>query len=347
MRPAAFALSLLLAATSPAQEGSLKSPPSGVKLVKPRPVVSSAREQLTGQLFPAKLLPLGFEVGGRLMKIRAAKGDLVKEGAIVAQLDPEIIDAQVAQAEAGVEAAEAGAVLAADVAGRQEKLRAEGSISDVQTKTATMQSKQAAAQVAIAKAGLAQARAGRRRHDLKTPISGTVIDAPDNIGGMIGPGLPVFIIQQVDTLTFKTTIAETTRALVKPGLKVHIESVASGVSTEDAVVKVIIPTADPSTRRIPIEISVPNQDGRFVSMTLAKALLPLGESKKALAIPASALGTTGGEHVVVQDAAGTFKKVAVTVLERNSKEVVVVPAEPVDQIVDYPSAASNQNKGPT
>ena len=348
MRPAAFALSLLLAATSPAQEGSLKSPPSGVKLVKPRPVVSSAREQLTGQLFPAKLLPLGFEVGGRLMKIRAAKGDLVKEGAIVAQLDPEIIDAQVAQAEAGVEAAEAGAVLAADVAGRQEKLRAEGSISDVQTKTATMQSKQAAAQVAIAKAGLAQARAGRRRHDLKTPISGTVIDAPDNIGGMIGPGLPVFIIQQVDTLILKTTIAESSRTLVKPGMKVRVESVGSGAATDDATVKVIIPSADPATRRIPIEISVPNQDGRFVSMTLAKAMLPLGDAKKAFAVPATALGTTGGEHVLVQQTGGTFKRVGVTVLERNPKEVTVVSDEPLDQVVDYPQASQTATKqGPT
>ena len=343
-------LTLFAAGAGLAQEGVLRTASSTLKLVKPRPVTSNAREQLTGQLFPAKLLPLGFEVGGRLARLHAGKGDTVREGQVVARLDPEIIDAQVAQAEAGVAAAEAAAALAVDVAQRQEKLKAEGSISDVQSKNALTQGKQAEAGLAAARAQLAQAKAGRKRHDLRTTISGTVIEAPDNTGGMIGPGMPVFIIQQVDTLILKTTIAESTRALVKPGMKVRVESVASGASTDDATVKVIIPTADPSTRRIPIEVTVPNKDGRFVSMTLAKATLPLGDAKKALAIPASALGTSGGEHVLAQSPNGELRRVPVTVLERNSKEVVVVPAEPVEQIVDYPQAAQTQTatkQGPT
>ncbi|MBK7863498.1 MAG: efflux RND transporter periplasmic adaptor subunit [Archangiaceae bacterium] len=342
----ALAVALVALAALAAGADDLKTPQSPVKLVKARPVTSSAREQLTGQLFPSKLLPLGFEVGGRLVKTYANKGDTVKAGMTVAQLDTEIIDAQVAQAEAGVAASEAAATLATDMAQKNEKLRAEGSVSDAQAKTVLTQGKQAEAGLAAAKAQLAQARAGRKRHDLKTTISGTVIDAPDNTGGLIGPGMPVFIIQQIDTLTLKTTIAESTRAMVKAGLKVHVESVGSGASTDDATVKVIIPTADPSTRRIPIEVSVPNQDGRFVSMTLAKATLPLGEAKKAFAIPATALGTTGGEHVLVQ-AGGALKRVGVTVLERNPKEVVVVPDEALDQIVDYPQAASNQTQTST
>ena len=113
---------------------------SPVKLVKAKPISSSAREQLTGQFFPNKLLPLGFEVGGRLKNVNVKKGDTVKEGQVVGRLDPEIIDAQVAQAEAGVAAAEAAATLAVDVAQRQEKLKAEGSISDVQSKNALTQS---------------------------------------------------------------------------------------------------------------------------------------------------------------------------------------------------------------
>lgn len=326
-------------------------PAGGVKWVKARPTSSSVREQLTGQFYPAKLLPLGFEVGGRLAKIRVSKGDVVKEGQVVANLDTEIIDAQVAGAEAGVASAVAAAELATDVARRNEKLRSEGSISDVQSKNALTQGKQAEAGLAAAKAALMQAQAGRKRHDLRTTISGTVVDAPDNAGGMIGPGLPVFIIQQIDTLIMKTTIAESTRSLVKAGMKVHVESAAGSASTDDATVKVVVPTADPQTRRIPIEISVPNKDGKFVAMTLGKAILPLGEAKKAVSIPPSALGTTGGEHVLVSDGASGFKRVTVTVLERNSREVVVVPAEPVEQVVDYPSAVSNSSitgrPGPT
>lgn len=238
-----------------------------------------ARDEVTGVLAPSKLGPWGFEVGGRLLRTLAQKGEVVKTGQTLGQLDPEISDAQVAQAEAAVAAAEAGAEMASDVAERNEKLKAEGSVSDMQSRGAVAQAKQAQANLLAARAGLAQARAARRKHDLKAPFTGTVIDAPDQIGGMVGPGMPVYIVQQLDPLVLRTTISESARAWVKPGLKVRVQAVGSAAATDEAVVKVVIPAADPQTRRIPIEIQVPNADGRFTANTLAKAFLPQGPGK--------------------------------------------------------------------
>jgi multidrug efflux pump subunit AcrA (membrane-fusion protein) len=103
--------------------------PAGGKLrfAKAREVKSSSKETVTGQLFPSRMLPMGFEVGGRLAASRVQKGELVKPGQLLGSLDTEIVDAQVLQAEAGVAQAEAAAGLAADVAARNEKLKAEGS----------------------------------------------------------------------------------------------------------------------------------------------------------------------------------------------------------------------------
>ncbi len=322
-----------------AGETSLKPQGAPLKITKVRPVSSTAKDEITGSLFSSKLGALGFEVGGRLMKTRVQKGERVKEGALLGQLDPEIVDAQVAGAEAAVIAAEAGAEMAADVAARQEKLKAEGSVSDVQSKGATTTSKQAQAQLLGAKAQLAQARAARRRHDLKAPFAGTVVDAPDQIGGMVGPGMPVYIIQQLDPLILKTTITEDARDLVKPGVKVKVSSVGGKAVTNDAVVKVVLASADPQTRRIPVEISVPNPEGKFVANTLARAVLPMGGAQQAVAIPATALGTNGGEHVWAVGPDSQLKRVPVKVLERLGKEIVINPSEPVEQIIDYPTSA--------
>jgi len=180
-------------------EGPLSAP--RLRIVAARPVNASTREAVTGQLGPSKLLPLGFEVGGRLQTSRASKGDVVKAGQPLGNLDPEIINAQVAQAEAGLMAAEAGAALALDVATRNEKLKAEGSVSDLQYRQTDTQARAARAQVAQAQAGLAQARAGQRRHFLSAPFNATVVDAPDNTGGMVGPGMPVYILMQVNLVT--------------------------------------------------------------------------------------------------------------------------------------------------
>lgn len=329
----------LLAGHALAGETSLKPQGAPLKITRARPVQSTARDEITGSLFSSKLGALGFEVGGRLMKTRVQKGEVVKEGTLMGQLDPEIVDAQVAGAEAAVLAAEAGAEMASDVAARNEKLKTEGSVSDMQSKGAATTSKQAQAQLLGARSQLAQAKAARRRHDLKAPFGGTVIEAPDQIGGMVGPGMPVYIIQDLDPLILKTTITEDARAVVKPGLKVKVSSIGGRASTDDAVVKVVLASADPQTRRIPVEISVPNPDGHFVANTLARAVMPMGAAVAAVAIPATALGTNGGEHVFAVGPGGELKRVPVKVLERKGAEIILAPSEPVEQLIDYPTSA--------
>ena len=318
-------------------EGPLTAPQ--VRIVAARPVTASTRESVTGQLGPSRLLPLAFEVGGRLQVSRVSKGDVVKVGQSLGNLDPEIINAQVAQAEAGLMAAEAGAALALDVATRNEKLKAEGSVSDLQFKQTDTQAKAAKAQVAQAQAGVAQAHAGQRRHFLTAPFAATVVDAPDNTGGMVGPGMPVYVLMQLDPLVLKVTVPEKIRESIKAGLKVRVEATGSGSATDDAVVKVVLPSADPQTRRVPLEITVPNTDGRFVANTLARVTISLGEPKPAVVIPSTALASTGGEHVFSVDDSGALRRVAVKVMERGNTTITVTTEVPVTQVVDYPTSA--------
>lgn len=332
---------LLLLSSLVAVGALAADPPAAAKLrlVKAREVKSSSKETVTGQLFPSRMLPMGFELGGRLAVSKVQKGEVVKPGQLLGSLDSEISDAQVMQAEAGVAQAEAVAGLALDVAARNEKLKAEGSVSDVQNRQADVNAKQAQAGLALAKAQLAQARAGRRRHDLKALFAGTIIDAPDTVGGMVGPGNPVYIIMQLDPLTVKVTIPENLRAAVKAGQKVRVEAVGGTATSDDAVVKVVIPSADPQTRRVPVEVSVPNAKGEFVANTLARVVFPVGEARFAFVISSTAMNSTGGDHVYAVGADGTLKKVFVTVIERRGAEVVVSASESLDTVVDYPTTA--------
>lgn len=327
---------LLLLSLPAAAEGPLEAPK--LRLAPARPATASARETVTGQLGPSKVLPYGFEVGGRLATSRVQKGEVVKAGQPLGNLDMEVINAQVAQAEAAVMAAEAGAALALDVAGRNEKLKAEGSVSDLQFRQTDTQAKAAAAQVAQAKAGLAQAKAGQRKHALSAPFTATVVDAPETVGGMVGPGTPVFVLMQLDTLVLKATVPENKRQLLAVGQKVRVEAVGSGAATDEAVIRVVLPSADPQTRRVPIEVLVPNADGRFVANTLGRVIIALGEAKAAVIVPSTALATRGGDHVFAVEN-GALKKVKVEVLERGNTTVTVVPEAPVTQVVDYPTPA--------
>ncbi len=342
---ASLTLSVLFSASawtacspSSASEKPVDPPAPPVKLVAPRTVLATSREEVTGTLYPDKALQLGFEVSGRIEKVKVKKGDRVSQGQVLAQLDPEIADAQVKQAEAALAAAEAGWTMASDVAQRNERLLAKGSISDLQSKNASSTSRQAQAQVLAARAALAQARAARKRHDLRAPFAGTVINAPEQVGAMVNSNSTLFTIEQLDTLVLKATIPETTRDSLKVGAKVKVAAVTGSVSTEDAVVRTILPSADPSSRRIPVEVSVPNSDGRFVAHTLVRAVLPLGEPQPAQSIPATALSSAGGDHVFVLNSSGETQRIPVEVVERGSREVVVKAPSPLEKVVDYPSA---------
>jgi len=308
-----------------------------VQLVEPKQVQSLTREEITGTLQPVRQLQLGFEVPGRLAKLNVKKGAPVREGQAIAQLDAEIADAQVLQAEAAVKAAEAQSAQAADTARRQAELQEKGSVSDWQSKSSSLQAATAAAQLQAARAQLAQARASRRRHDLAAPFAGTLIEQPDQIGATVTPGKELFTLEQLDSLVLKLTLPETARGSLRVGAKVRVEAVGGGAQTDEAVVRAIIPSADAATRRIPVEIVVPNADGRFTAHTLARATLPLGQPEAALELPASALASTGGDHVYAVADSGEVKRIPVQVVDRGAQRVVVKSSEPLSRVVDYPA----------
>ena len=307
-----------------------------ISTVAPKTTTSSPTDVVTGTLTPVMSLDLGFEVGGKLQAIRAKKGEKVKTGQVLGQLDPEIADAQVAQAQAGLAAAEAASGLAEEMAKRNTELKADGTISEVENLSSQTTSRQASAQVLMAKAQLSQALAARKRHDLRAPFDATVVNAPTQIGGTIAPGMPVFSLQQIDTLVLKTTVSEEVRDLVKLGSKVSVSAVGSNASTDEALVTLVLPSADPVTRRIPVEISVPNKDARFLANSLASVRLPLGKTVEAQIIPTTALARIGGEHVLAVEA-GKTRRVAVRVIGTEGDEVTIVASEPISKLVNHPS----------
>jgi RND family efflux transporter MFP subunit len=307
-----------------------------ISTVVPKETVSSPTDVVTGTLTPVMSLDLGFEVGGKLKAIRAQKGEKVKTGQILGQLDPEIADAQVAQAQAGLAAAEAASGLAEEMARRNTELKADGTISEVEELSSQTTSRQASAQVLMAKAQLSQALAARKRHDLRAPFDATVVNAPTQIGGTIAPGMPVFSLQQIDTLVLKTTVSEEVRDLVKVGTKVYVSAVGSSAATEEAIVTLVLPSADPVTRRIPVEISVPNKDARFLANSLASVRLPLGKTEEAYVIPATALARIGGEHVLAVEQ-GKTKRVTVQVIGTSGDEVTIKSSAPISKVVNHPS----------
>ena len=101
-------------------------------------------------------------------------GDYVGRGAAVAQLDPQIPEAAVGQAEAAVEAARAQFDLAEDNYNRQTPLYRDSIISAIEYQNVRAQFSQARAQLNQAEAALSSAKKQLQNTYVRTPFAGVV-----------------------------------------------------------------------------------------------------------------------------------------------------------------------------
>ncbi len=75
----------------------------------PTPLAEAAPPEVVsaeGEVVPARTATLGFSLAARVVEVRAAEGDVVRQGDVLARLDDAVLQKQIAQAEAAVAAAQ-------------------------------------------------------------------------------------------------------------------------------------------------------------------------------------------------------------------------------------------------
>ena len=129
-------------------------------------------------------------------------------------------------------------------------------------------------------------------------------------------------------LYLETSLTQDDAVGLKVGAKVQVRVPASGLSTEEAAVAVVLGAVDPMTTRIPVEIAVPNADGRFLAGAFARAALPRGAERDAFKVPSSALvQREAGFAVWTAGADGRAHALAVRLLGEEGDASVVLPED--------------------
>jgi multidrug efflux pump subunit AcrA (membrane-fusion protein) len=89
---------------------------------------------------------------------------------------------------------------------------------------------------------------------------------------------------------------------------------------------VVLPAVDAQTNRVPVELSVPNPDGRFLPNAHARAELVRGGERDAWRVPSSSLvQRDGGFSVWVAGGDGKARALAVRLLAEEGDASVVAP----------------------
>jgi RND family efflux transporter MFP subunit len=147
------------------------------------------------------------EIKARLTAIHFSAGDLVKEGDLLAELDPSEYKANLSAAEAELQSARANALQAETNFKRAEDLKPRGYISGLDYDKALAAIGVARAAVAKAEAQLEKARLDLAHTKIYAPFSGRISKPRHAVGNLLQPsGKQLFELVQLDPIYAATNV---------------------------------------------------------------------------------------------------------------------------------------------
>lgn len=302
---------------------------------------------------------------GRLVRLYAGQGSIVKKGQKLAELESADID----QAEADYLKAladydnalrsSAAEVKFAQATYDRTKMLYEKSITagknlqaaehDLELAKASAASAVAATKAALTSSrrhllilglkdseidGLANKSSLTAVFSLVSPISGIVIERNGTIGATVGTDANVFKIIDISKVWIDANVFEKDLERVRRGQEVKVSVPAFPGANFSGRVILISSVVDPETRSVQVRTEVPNPDGRLKPDMFANVQIVTDLHRTAISIPQSAVLNDDGKSVVfVSEGSGYKKRQVTTGLQGNDRVEIVDGLASGDKVV--------------
>lgn len=292
-----------------------------VQMVSPRSVAWAETLTANGAIAAWQEASVGTEIGGlRLVEVAVNVGDRVRRGQVLARMQRDTVNAELAQAQAGLVEAEAALAEARANADRARKIENSGAFSAQQVDRYLTGEATAAARVAVMQAGLKAAQLRLAQTEVRAPDDGTISARSATLGAVLQAGQELFRLIRQDRLEWRAEVPAAELARLRPGMKAEVIS-ASGARIP-ATLRSIAPTVDPQTRNALVYADLGGRGDARPGM-FARGEIGLGE-QRVLALPQGAvLLRDGFAYVFVVGADGRAQQHKVTLGRRMGNEVAV------------------------
>jgi macrolide-specific efflux system membrane fusion protein len=261
-----------------------------------------------GALQPKNYVDVGAQVSGQLQTLHVTYGSEVKQGDLLAEIDPAVYSAKVASEQAQLKILQAQIAeqkaqltLAQSQNARNQRLYKQNAVSQDVLQTGEANEAVARAQLAALQAQLEQAQstldgdqANLQYTKIYAPIAGTVVSISAQQGQTLNANqsAPVILrIADLNTMTVWAQVAEADIVKVKTGMPVHFSTLGMPDRQWTGTVRQILPTPEVINDVIlyDVLIDVANPDHALMTQMSAQVFFVLGEAKDALLVPVAAL----------------------------------------------------------
>lgn len=269
----------------------------------------------TGMLMSKAEARLSFKTGGVISKIYVKEGDNVKAGQLLATLDLTEINSQVAQAELAVQKSE------------RDLQRAKNLYADTVATLETVQNATTGAD--FARKTLEIARFNLKFSEIRAPRAGKLLKKMMNEGELIGPGMPVFFINEAtasaNDWVVRVGLSDRDWAALKIGNTAKINFDAYPNETFDGRISKLADMIDPASGTYDVEIAVNTRGKRVAAGLYSHVILQPTASSLMTVIPIEALvegnGTEG--YVFTLKDSVSVQKLPVKIVYIGGKEIGV------------------------
>ena len=297
-----------------------------------------------GTIKPHRLVAVGARATGRIVSMKVKPGSIVKQGDLLAEIDPttqtndlKSKEAALANYRGKLAEQEAQLVLAKQNMNRQQNMISSHAVSkadfddaDAQVKIRAAQIDQLKAQIVQAEVDVETAKVNLGYTRVTAPSDGTVLATVVQEGqnvNAVQSAPTIVILGDLSVMTVRAEISEADVINVKPGQDLYFNVLGNRTRRYESRLEKIEPAPESIRNDISFNSSstassssstsqaiyyngtfnVPNDDGVLRTYMTAEVHIILGRAQKVLLIPSDALNDVSG------------KKAVVNVLDKNGK----------------------------
>lgn len=279
-------------------------------------------EWASGTVASAHETTISSKILARIAAIPVRAGSVVAAGDLLVRLESADLAARVKEAEEALRAAQARFDLAQQERERAEKLVAAAVASQQRLDRARSEFRVARADLEAARERVADVGVGLSYAEIRSPVTGRVVDRLAEPGDTAAPGVPLLRVYDPGSLRLEAPVRETLAVRLVPGQTLRVEIGALESDIEGRIDE-IVPFAEPGARTLLVKIRLPVDPGLYAGM-FGRAEIPAGEARRLL-IPGASVSRVGQlEFASVIRPDGTLERRMLTTGRRESDDRIEV-----------------------
>ena len=265
---------------------------------------------ISGALAAEREADVRAEVAGSVVSVTAEQGQRVAAGAVLARIDDTAVRDQFLSARAAVRTAQENLQVARRNAERSDRLAQAGAVADRDLEQARASATNASGILADAQARLASAQKQRAKPTIRAPFAGSVSVRKVSAGDVVQSGGQLFTVIDPASMRLEASVPADQLAAIKVGSAVSFSVNGFADRSFEGRIQRINPSVDPATGQVRIYVSIPNAGRTLVSGLFAEGRVAT-ESRRALAVPATAVDQRGTSPAVLRLRASRVQRVPV------------------------------------